>query len=223
MSSNVLPVPQNGNPRLQYNPLTTYCKQNELSRTREDLCYIERRNKDSQKPFKWNTFHHHPYGSEVQATCYPGQSYWDGYGIPGANIDDESKATRRPGFEATNLNIHQELPTLPINMPRHRGYFNSDIESNLRWEANFDKKECTGVTEKSFMPVTFQVFDGLCFNPQDPQYIVPEDSFNQCYKNGRFYHWGGEDSRHDRQSKYYNACDRSRSMAANLSYSNFGY
>ncbi len=183
---------------------------------------LHRPQNDSQKPFKWNTFHHHPYGSKVQATCYPGQSYWDGNGIPGANIDDESRATRRPGFQATNLNIHQELPTLPINLPAIHGWHNADIESNLRWEASFDKKECTGVTEKSFMPVTFQVFDNLCFNPQEG--VIPEDAFKPCYKNARFYHWGGEDSRHDRQSKYRNACDwKAKYISPNLSYSNFGY
>jgi len=69
----------NARQRTQYNPLTRFCKQNELTKLSEDLCYIDRRDHDSRKPFKWQTYHHHPFGCKVESTCYPGQFYWDGF------------------------------------------------------------------------------------------------------------------------------------------------
>lgn len=209
---------------MQINPLSRFCKQNELGKLSEDACYLERRDVDSRKPFRWQTYHHHPYGCEVKSTCYPGQLYWDGHGPGACNVDDESRINRNPGYQATNLNVHQELPTLPINMPRVRGWFNSDIESNLRPEAEFNDKECKTVTEKSFIPVTFQDFTHLCYDPQDPTYIIPEDSFNNCFKNAKYYHRAGEDTRHDRLERYRNACNwTTKFPPMNLSFSNFGF
>lgn len=207
-----------------YNPLTRFCKQNELTKLSEDACYLDRRDHDSRKPFKWRTFHYHPFGCKVESTCYPGQFYWDGYGIGGCNVDEDSKVNRNPGYQATNLNVHQELPTLPVNLPRVRGYFNSDIESSLRYEPTFNSKQCNATTEKSTIPYKFQIFDHLCYNPQDPEYIIPEDSFNKCFPNARFYHRAGESTRFNNVSRYRNNCDwKQKFFPANLSYSNFGY
>lgn len=224
MATNVLPT---ANERKNiYNPLTRFCKQNELSRLGEDACKIDRDDNDSRRPFKWVTYHHHPYGCKPEATCYPGQLYWDGYGVGGCNIDDDSKVNRNPGYQATNLRVHQELPTLPVNIPRVRGWYNSDVESSLRFEPNFDDKSCITVTEKSFIPNTFQVFDHLCYNPQDPKYIIPDDpnNFNGCFPNAKDYHWGGIASRFLNMERYRNGCDwKTKYFPANLSYSNFGY
>lgn len=207
-----------------YNPLTRFCKQNELTKLNEDACYIDRRDHDSKKPFKWRTYHHHPYGCKVESTCYPGQYYWDGYGVSGCNIDEESRVNRHPGYQATNLNVHQELPTLPVNLPRVRGYYNADTESNLRSEANFNNKQCNNTTEKSCIPYTFQVFDHLCYNPQDPDHIDEATVFSKCFPNAKFWSRGGSDTRHDRQERYRNACDwKVKFMNPSLSYSNFGY
>ena len=206
------------------NPLTQFCKQNELSSLHEDQCYIDRRDHDSRKPFRLRTYHYHPYGSKVQATCYPGQLYWDGHGPSPTNVDEESKVTRFPGYEMTNPNVHQELPALPVNIPRVRGWFHADTESNLRAEATFNKKQCTNTTERSFVPYRFTIFDGLCYDPQDPTYIIPEDSHNRCFPGAKFWHRAGEDTRHDRQEKYRNGCNwKVKYFPANLSYSNFGY
>lgn len=223
---NFAPIENSGNQfqRTAYNPLTRFCKQNELTKLSEDACYIDRRDFDSKKPFKWQTYNYHPFGCKVESTCYPGQLYWDGYGVGGCNIDEDSKVNRNPGFQATHLRVHQELPTLPINIPRVRGYFNSDIESNLRYEATFNKKQCTGTTEKSFIPNSFQIFDHLCYNPQEITYIQETETFNKCFPNAKFWARGGEDTRHDNQSKYVNGCNwREKYFSANLSYSNFGY
>ena len=65
------------NQRMEYNPLTQFCKQNELSKLSEDACYIDRRDHDSRKPFKWQTYQHRPFGCKVESTGYPGQFYWD--------------------------------------------------------------------------------------------------------------------------------------------------
>lgn len=207
----------------EYNPLTRFCKQNELTKLNEDKCYINRRDHDSRKPFKWRTYHHHPFGCKVESTCYPGQFYWDGYGPGGCNVDDDSRVNRNPGYQATNLNVHQELPTLPVNIPRIRGHFSSDIESSLRSEPTFNDKQCTGTTEKSFIDNTFQDFSTLCYNPQDLQYIDEVEQFSKCFPNAKFYSRGGESTRFDRQEKY-RSCNGSKKFTPlNLSYSNFGY
>ncbi len=211
--------------RVERNPLGRFCKQQELTKTTEDACYIYRRDYDSRRPFKWRTYHHHPFGCKVEATCYPGQFYNDGH-VGGCNVDEESKVNRFPGYLMTNPNVHQELPTLPIQIPRTRGYFNADIESNLRWEATFNKKQCTAssTTEQSFIPYRFQIFDHLCYNPQEVKYIEQTDTFNQCFHNATFYHRAGEDTRHDRQERYRNSCNQKvKYFPLNLSYSNFGY
>lgn len=207
----------------QYNPLTRFCKQNELSKLTEDSCYIDRRDYDSKRPFKWQTYNHHPFGCKLESTCYPGQFYWDGYGISGCNVDQESKVNRYPGYKATNLNVHQELPTLPVNLPRVRGYFSANIESSLRAEPTFNNKQCTNTSEKAFIPYTFQDFTALCFNPQETKFIIPEDSFNRCFPNAKYFIFGGEDSRHDRMGPYRNSCNNKIQPSINLSYSNFGY
>ena len=222
MSSNVIPT--STELKNVYNPLTRFCKQNELSKLSEDACYIDRYDVDSRKPFKWVTYHHHPFGCKPEATCYPGQLYWDGFGPGGCNVEDESRIVRNPGLQATNLRVHQELPTLPVNLPRVRGYFNSDTESNLRPEAEFNKKQCVTVTEKSFMPVTFQIFDHLCYDPQDPKYICTTEVFQGCFENAKFYQWGGQSTRFDNMQRYRSNCDwKTKYFPANLSYSNFGY
>lgn len=208
---------------MRVNPLTKFCKQNELGSLHEDQCYIDRRDHDSRKPFKLQTYHYHPYGSKVQATCYPGQFYNDGH-VGGANVDQESKVTRFPGYEMTNPNVHQELPTFPVQLPHISGWFNADIDSSLRSEATYNKAACTLNAEKSYIPNTFQIFDSLCYNPQTPQYIIPEDTYNTCFPNAKFWHWGGSDTRQDRKGRYRNACDwKVKYFPANLSYSNWGY
>lgn len=205
------------------NPLTQFCKQQELGALHEDMCYIDRRDADSKKPFALRTWYHRPYGSKVQSTCYPGQFYWDGH-VGGANVDEESKVNRYPGYEMTNPNVHQELPMLPVQLPRIRGYFDSDTESSLRSEATFNNKQCTGTSEKSFIPQTFQDFSNLCYDPQDSKYIIPEDTMNKCYPNARFWHRAGSDTRHDRQERYRNAANYgAKYFPSTLSFSNFGY
>lgn len=207
----------------QRNPLTKFCKQNELGRLREDQCYIDQRDGDSRKPFAMQTWHYHPYGSKVQATCYPGQFYWDGH-VSGSNIDEESKVNRYPGYEMTRGKYRHQMDMFPIQMPRVRGWFDADTESSLRCEFDPKPQGCNNPAEKSFIPNTFQDFSSLCYNPQDPQYIIPEDTFNCSYKDAQFYHWGGQDSRMDRMSTYRNACDwKPKNFPRNLSYSNFGY
>lgn len=203
--------------------LTKFCKQNELSRTREDMCYIDQRDTDSKKPFNLTVWHWHPYPNEPQATCYPGQFFNDGY-VGAATVDEESKVNRYPGYEMTRGKYRHQLSMFPVNMPQVRGWFDSDTESNLRWEASFDKKQCTNTTEKSFIPYSFQHFESLCYDPQDPSYIIPEDSFDKCYPHARFWHRAGEPSRFDRQERYRNSCDYNvKYFPKNLSYSNFGY
>lgn len=166
-------------------------------------------------------------GCDIIATGYPGQSLWRGYGGPsGCNVDSESKVKIHPGYEATNLNVKQNLPMLPIQVPRIPGYFDSGISSSLRFEPQFNKKQCTLTSEQDFTKYTFDPFNfkHLCYNPQDPKYIIPEESFNKCYPNAKLFHWGGSDTRHDRQERYRNGCDyKAKYYPPNASYSSFGY
>jgi hypothetical protein len=205
------------------NGLKQFCKQHELSRLGEDLCYLQRKDYDSRRPFKWNTYHYHPYGSKVVAPCYPGQFYKDGFGIGGSNVDADSCVKIHPGNVLTNPNVRQNLPPFLVQMPRVRGYHDADTESNLRAETTYNFGGCTLNTEKSFMPYKFQYFDHLCYDPQDPMYIIQENTFNQTFPNARFWHRAGEDTRHDRQEKYRNGCDwRVKYYPPTLSYSIFG-
>lgn len=205
------------------NGLQQFCKQHELSRLGEDLCYLQRKDYDSRRPFKWQTYHYHPYGAQVVAPCYPGQWYRDGYGIGGQNVDADSCVKIHPGNVLTNPNVKQNLPAFHIQMPRIRGYHDADTESNLRAEPTYNFGGCTLNSEKSFLPNRFQYFDHLCYDPQDPMYIIEEDSFNQTFPNAKFYHRAGEDTRHDRQEKYRNGCDwRAKYYPPTLSYSIFG-
>jgi hypothetical protein len=164
-----------------------------------------------------------PYPHTPQAICYPGQFFNNGY-VGGATVDEESKVNRYPGYEMTKGKYRHQLPTFQMNMPQVRGWHNADTESNLRWEASFDKKQCTNSTEKSFIPYSFEHFESLCYDPQDPAYIIPEDSFDSCFPNARFWHRAGEPSRFDRVEKYRNGCDYNvKYFPKKLSYSNFGY
>jgi hypothetical protein len=204
--------------------LTKFCSQQELGREREDSCYINQRDRDSAKPFEFVTYHHHPYGSRVQATCYPGQHYWDGYGIGGSNVDEESAVSRHPGHEMTKDKDRHQLPMFPVQMPQVKGWFDADTSSGLRSE--LDPRKCSkgGVTQTSFIPLSFQIFDSLCYDPQESRFIIPEDTFNCNFSNAKFYHNGGEDTRHERMEKYRNACDwKPKNAPPNLSYSNWGY
>ena len=206
------------------NGLTKFCRQNELNRIKEDNCYIQQRDYESRRPFGLTTYNYHPYGTKVVAPCHVGQYYKDGHGINGSNVDAESCVRLNPGWQLTNPNVRQTLPALPVNVPQKNGCFNADIDSNLRWELDDSFSACTNDSEKSFIPHTFQNFKQLCYDPQDPEYIIPEDTFNCTFPNAKFYHRGGEPSRFDRLTKYRNSCDhRAKYFEPSLSYSSWGY
>jgi hypothetical protein len=123
----------------------------------------------------------------------------------------------------TNPNLRQELPALNIQMPRIRGYFDSDTESNLRPEMDYSYSACNLSTEKSYMPYRFQYFQHLCYDPQDPMYIIEEDTFNQTFQNAKMYHRAGEPSRFANTERYRNACDwTAKTTPPKLSVSIFG-
>ena len=206
------------------NGLKQFCKQHEMSRLGEDMCYVQRKDYDSRRQYELNTYHYHPYGAKVVATCYPGQFPKDGYGIGGQNVDADSCVKIHPGNIMTKARNIQNLPAFNIQMPQIKGYFDADTESNLRPEIDYGNfNACTLNTEKSFMPYSFQYFNHLCYDPQDPMYIIEENTFNQSFPNARLYHRAGEDTRHDRQEKYRNGCDwRTKNYPPNLSYSIFG-
>ncbi len=209
-----------------------FCDQRDLTRLGEDQCYLIWRNHRSQKPLKYLTYQYHPYGCEVQATCYPGQFYNDGH-VNACNIDAESALKldighQRLGNQLTNNNTHQELPMMPVQMPRIRGCHHVDTESDLRFQPTENWKACTQITEKGFNPVRFQYFSHLCYDPQETQFIIQEDSFQQAF-NDPGYHRAGKETRHDRLEKYRNGCDYynqvifDRVLTPTKTYQHYGY
>jgi hypothetical protein len=184
--------------------LEKFCNQRDLTRTSEDACYIARRDYDSRKPFKYVTYNYHPYGCDVRATCYPGQFYEDGH-VSGCTVDDDSDLKLSWGNKLTNANVHQELPALPVILPRIRGCFHADVDSDLRFEHTNNWKPCSQLSEIGFNPYRLQFFDNLCFNPQETKHIIQEDTFRKAYQDPR-YHYAGQDTRHSRLERYRTGC-----------------
>jgi len=186
--------------------LNKFCDTQELTKLTEDPCYLLRRNRDSTAPLKYVTYNYHPYGCTTQATCYPGQYYDDGH-VSGCTIDEESALKLNIGNKLTNNNVHQELPMLPIQLPQVRGCFFVDDESSLRAQHTENWKPCTQVSERSYIPLRFQHFEQLCYDPQETEYIIEEDTFKQAFNDPR-YHRAGKETRHDRLEKYRNGCNQ---------------
>ena len=180
--------------------LDRFCNSHDLTKTSEDACYISRRDYDSRKPFKYTTYNYHPYGCQVQATCYPGFMYDDGH-VSGCTVDDDSDLKLGWGNKLTNINTHQELPALPIIPPRMKGCFHVDVNSDLRFQHTSNWKPCTQLSEIGFNPYRFQFLSHLCDDYQNTEFIIPEDSFKKAFNDPR-YHRAGADTRHDRLEKY---------------------
>lgn len=185
--------------------LNRFCKQRELTGSHEDRCYLERRDHDSRQPLKFVTYQYHPYGCEVQATCYPGQYYDDGH-VSGCNIDSESQLKLNCGNVQTNRNLPQNFGAFPVMQPQLSGCFHVDVNSDLRWEHTSNWKPCTQLAEVGFNPYRFQFFDNLCFDPQKTKHLIQEDSFRAAYKDPN-YHYAGQDTRHNRLERYRDGCD----------------
>jgi len=175
-----------------------YPKEWGMSGIHEDPCYLQVRNCQSQKPLKYITYHHHPYGCELRETCSVGQWYDDGH-IGQCNIGTDTRLKYVDGNKMTNINVPQPLPAFPMNMPQVRGCLTVDLESDLRPRVNDNSTPCLGNEEGSYIPYRFDYFNQLCYDPQETRYIVPEDSFNQAYQAPN-YSRPGEDTRHSRQN-----------------------
>jgi hypothetical protein len=208
------------------NPLTTFCKQNELTRTEEDQCYIAQRDLESARPFSWRTYQHRPYGSKVVAPCYPGQFYNDGH-IGGCNVDADSYVKLSPGFELTNNRTIQALPQLPVTPGRVKGWHSPEIESSLILsQPSFNQKPCNLNSERDFTKYRFDpfLFKHLCVDFQDPRFLIPELTHNQSFPRARNWHYAGEDTRQDRREKLRNNCDQNaKTYPPNFSYKSYGY
>lgn len=182
----------------------TRCVPNrELTRMSEDDCYLYTRNRQSQKPLKWHTYHWRPYGCDVIAPSYLLHAYKDGFGPGSCNIDADSSLKICDSNRLTNRNFPQELSTLPVHMPRIRGCFDPDTESDLRWRQTRAKdKPCNQHMEESHIPLRWNYFKHLCYNPQETQFIIPEDTFKYAFNLGDEYAYYGTDTRHAFQDRY---------------------
>lgn len=170
-----------------------------------NLCFLDRR--DYEK-LKYVTYHNHPYENKPYGFMYPKQMIWDGFDIGAATVNDDTtlKYGSPNNEKLTNPRLRQTLPTLPIQFPLIRGCFYPDVSSDLRFQHTENWKGCTNVTEKSFIPNRFQHFRHLCYDPQQTQYIIPEDTFRKGYMD-REYHYAGKETRHDRVQPYRTGCE----------------
>ena len=151
-----------------------HCPQQELTKLREDRCYLRRRNYDAMKPYKFITYHHHPYGADITPPCYVGQYFWDGYGEAQCAVNP-SNDLRISGTLNTNPRIIQTLDNLRPNWPHIRGYHDADIESPLYQAESTQagKKNCKPV-EQNFpdQGLIWEYFDHLYYNPQELKHVV---------------------------------------------------
>ena len=149
-----------------------FCKQQELTRLREDDCYLQNHLYQSTKPLKYLLYQNRNFCSQLRATAYPKTFYWDG-GIGACTIQDESALKISEGNVLTNIRTKKLLANLRPNAPRIRGYFHSDTDSALRPLLNRTKGKCSKATESNQLEHHFQYFSHLCYNPNKPIHVVP--------------------------------------------------
>jgi hypothetical protein len=150
----------------------SFCKQQELTRLKEDDCYLQNRLYQSTKPLKYITYNYHPFCSDIRATNYVGTFYSDGY-VGGCTIEDETALKLSEGNVLTNNRVKQNLGYLRPNAPRIKGYFHSDTDSALRPMYNKPKGKNCKPTEVNQFEHSMQYFSHLCYNPNKPIHVVP--------------------------------------------------
>lgn len=165
----------------------------QLTRLREDSCYLETRKRHAEAPGKYSTSSFHSCECEAPKTKelslqHPSVNFRDGYGWTsgkGCNIDTDSKL--RNANNLTNPRVIQQLHTRPhLTIPyMGRGEGNTNIESKLRSsESTFQNRPCNTLAGNyidRFVPQIPCVKD----NVQNPKFIIPEDSLQSWVRGGQ--------------------------------------
>lgn len=137
-----------------------FCRQSELNKLREDNCYILRREYDAKKPMKYITYQYRPFCESVSIGPYigPNNIVWHGYepGPCGINVENDLFISK---VNMTKHRFRKQLPNLPPNIPRFRGGYDADIESDLIQSRSQDNKKDCSNTEQYID--RFQYFETL--------------------------------------------------------------
>jgi hypothetical protein len=137
----------------------------------DDLCAINKRDEESQKPMKFltTTFKDFHDPNEMR-----GLNFHDGKGVPGCGIDIHSSF--RNGQINTNPNLPQSLPALPLPTTGSRsgGQGDTDIEFLLRGKDTNGSKTCLP-HDPEFYKRSFADFSSLCRKPQEIKHTVQKN------------------------------------------------
>ncbi len=158
----------------------------QLTRLREDSCYLAHNSKKIQKPGDYSTTNYKDCDCKAPNTKQlsleqPVTFYRDGYGWTsnnGCNIDDDSRL--RNSRNLTNYNEINQLYQRPyLTVPyMGRGAGNVCKESNLRSsEDTYQNRPCNNLAGVHIDRTTPQL-DCIKNTIQDPIHLIPED--NDC-------------------------------------------
>jgi hypothetical protein len=165
----------------------------QLTRLREDKCFINVFDKTTEKPGDYTISNHNDCECEAENTKdlslqQPSTFYRDGYGWTsnnGCNIDNDSKL--RNARNLTNLNEINQLYARPyMTVPyMGRGIGNICDESNLRSsETTTHNKPCNnlaGIYIDRFIPQ----LNCIKATVQNPKHLIPEDSDETWVRGGQ--------------------------------------
>lgn len=160
------------------------CNTRELTKLREDLCYLNRRNYDAKKPWKFITYQYRPYPPMTQcggvvAPCTEGYLLWDG-AVGSCTIGDESNL-KIDDTMLTHAKFRQQMGNLRPNLPQVRGCLRPDIESMLIHSEYQDTKKNCKPTE---VYLSNQYDPGLIALSWCPNNVENNVAINNGYRGG---------------------------------------
>ncbi|MDA7573952.1 hypothetical protein N8751_01595 [bacterium] len=165
----------------------------QLTRLREDNCYLDVHNESSSAPGEYSVSNHNDCVCEAINTKelslqQPSTFYRDGYGWTsnnGCNVDNDSKL--RNARNLTNEGEINQLFTRPYLTTPYmgRGAGNVCDESNLRSaEDTYQNRQCntlSGIYIDRFVPQLACIKDNI----QNPRHLIPEDNHESWVRGGQ--------------------------------------
>jgi hypothetical protein len=165
-----------------------------LTRLREDDCYLDTRVRQSEGPGRYFTTNFHdcqceaPHAKSVSLE-QPVVQFRDGHGwtsMNGCNIDLDSQL--RNAKNQTNPRLIQQLYTRPyVTVPyMGRGVGNICEESYLRaGESTFQGRACNNLSDMHIEHQYTPQLPCLRENIQNPQHLIPEDTDPAWVRGGQ--------------------------------------
>lgn len=158
-----------------------------LTGLENEKCNLDTDERQSTKPLKYYTRNFF----DKNIIQNRGIFFNDGFGIPSCEID---KSTKSRFGTATNINLVQNLPALPL--PTTASYAKGQgpvlVEQMIRPQHNRNKKQCNP-KDSEYYNRSFSIFDGLP--------IVPNRCVDNVVQNGPSYRQG-VDTRHKLNTDY---------------------